>query len=310
MGENSKIEWTDHTWNPWVGCTKVSPACEHCYMFMGMKRTGQDPKHVRKTVAKPFPLKRDRQRQFKVKPGEKVFTCSWSDWFHEAADEWRPAAWDVIRQRPDVTFQIVTKRIERAADCLPPDWGDGWPNVWLIVTAENQQWMEQRAFHLKEIPAVVRGLSIEPLLGPVVPKVRREECKVCGNIAGAHGVIEHGRGCYTQSEDGGGLSYGDPGIDWVIVGGESGPHARPMHPDWVRSIRNRCQAAGVAFFFKQWGAWVPSDQYPDALNGVRLSRYEKHTFPDGQHVFRVGKELAGRTLDGREWSEFPTAGVE
>jgi protein gp37 len=95
-------------------------------------------------------------------------------------------------------------------------------------------------------------------------------------------------------------------IRWVIVGGESGPGARPMHPDWVRGIRDQCQAAGVAFFFKQWGEWVPSDQYPPELNGIRLSRYKRHTFEDvHQHMFHVGKKSAGRILDGRMWDEIP-----
>ena len=169
MGTETKIQWTDATWNPWVGCTKVSPACANCYMFDGMHRYGRDPTVVTRTKPATFrlPLKKHRNGEYVIPPGSKVFTCSWSDWFHVDADPWRSDAWDIIRQRPDVTFQIVTKRTDRIAECLPPDWGDGWPNVWLIATAENQEWIDKRMMDLLSVPAVVRGLSIEPLLGPV-----------------------------------------------------------------------------------------------------------------------------------------------
>lgn len=270
MGIKSEIQWTDATWNPWQGCTKVSPACAHCYMFSDLKRYGRDGSIVVRSKPPTFrlPLKRRQSGEFAIPPGSKVFTCSWSDWFHVNADPWRAEAWAIVRQRPDVTFQIVTKRTERIADCLPPDWGNGYPNVWLIATAENQEWADIRIPQLLRVPAVVRGLSCEPLLSSL-------------DISRWGGYI-----------------------DWVIAGGESGNLARPMHPEWVRALRDFCEFNGTAFHFKQWGEHVPFDhashEQVAAFNDVSEWRGE-HSMP----VYRVGKKSAGRTLDGRTWDEFP-----
>lgn len=316
MAERSSIEWTDATWNPWQGCTKVSPACKHCYMFRDLARYGKDPAVVRRSAEGTFrlPLKRGRDGQFKIPPGSKVFTCSWSDWFHADADPWRDEAWDIIRQRPDVIFQIVTKRTERIADHLPQDWGTGWPHVWIIATAENQEWLEVRIEHLAKIQAAVRGLSIEPLLGPVdLTKNRPSERML--------------RWHFPMTK------Y----LDWVIVGGESGPGARPMHPRWVRSLRDQCVAAGVPFFFKQWGEnslheavethpktvsmEPPIDcgamgklQQWDREAGAFLPVPGRATVGEifkGGAVFaaKVGRSQAGRELDGRTWDEFPVTDV-
>lgn len=294
MGENSKIEWTDATWNPWQGCTKVSPACDHCYMFRDLGRYGKDPTVVFRSKPPTFDLPiRRRKGDCILAPGSKVFTCSWSDWFHQAADAWRPEAWEHIRARPDLTFQIVTKRVERIAEHLPADWGNGWPNVWLIATVENQEWADKRLPILRQIPAFVHGVSMEPLLGNV--------------ILGNH------------------LSW----LKWVIAGFESGPKSRPGHPQWLRSLRDECQAAGVAFHFKQWGEWLPHDQkeieglctagqdwgllqldgsyLPTATtwNGRQCSAEDGFEV----NIQRVGKKAAGRMLDGREHSEFPQVAV-
>ena len=268
MGDKSKIEWTDATWNPWQGCTKVSPACEHCYMFTDMRRYGRDPSVVRKSADGTFflPLKRRRTGEYAIPPGSKVFTCSWSDWFHDRADAWRPKAFSIIQERPDLTFQIVTKRTERIEECLPPDWGAGYPNVWLIATVENQQWAEKRIPELLRIPAAVHGLSCEPLLGPI-------------SLA-AEWLFD---GCPASQS-----------LQWIIAGGESGPGARPMHPDWARGLRNQCQNFAVPFFFKQWGEWLGALQ-DGAVDLCNIS--------DGP--VRVGKKAAGRSLDGRTWDEFP-----
>ena len=138
-------------------------------MFRDLKRYGRDGSIVVRSKPPTFnlPLKRTRANEPALPAGFKVFTCSWSDWWHERADAWRNDAWENVRQRPDLIFQLVTKRPERIADHLPKDWGDGWPNVWLIVTAENQEWANRRVDYLMDVPAVVRGLSIEPLLGPM-----------------------------------------------------------------------------------------------------------------------------------------------
>lgn len=302
--KDSSIEWTDHTWNPWQGCTKVSPACTHCYMFRDMNRYGKDPNVVRRSSPPTFnlPLKRDRDKNWKIPAGDKVFTCSWSDWFHEAADPWRDEAWAIIRQRPDLIFQIVTKRTDRIAHCLPADWGNGYPNVWLIATAENQEWLERRLGELLAIPAAVRGLSIEPLLDQV--NLGAAFNRWWNSFEGTRVATVPRLRDYLQ---------------WVIVGGESGPGARPMHPDWAQLLRNQCQLARVPFFFKQWGEFVAPDQVPGGVPISAMRRVsavlpngrvidQKELIPDGHGVAvlaHVGKSTAGRMLDGREWSEFP-----
>src|SRR6266566_2681172 len=231
MAEHTGISWTESTWNPWHGCTKVSPGCKHCYMFTEKKQYGQDPtKVVRSKTKFSDPLKWNM--------GRLIFTCSWSDFFHEAADPWRDEAWEIIRRTPQHTYQILTKRPKRMAAHLP--WADDpWLHVWLGVSVENQDYL-WRLDKLAEIPAYTRFVSAEPLLGEVnlLPWLEGE------------GIL-----------------------DWVIVGGESGPKARPMQPDWARFIRDQCAATETPFFFKQWGG-------------------------------RTSK-AGGKMLDGREWCEMP-----
>jgi protein gp37 len=210
MGKNSNIEWTNHTWNPWQGCQKVSPGCKNCYMYRDKKRYGQDPativKSSRATFGKPLSWQKSA----------KVFTCSWSDFFIEEADPWRDEAWDIIRQTPHLTYQILTKRPEWARYCMPDDWGNGWPNVWLGVSIEAKDYL-WRLESLDEIPATVKFVSYEPALGPV--------------------------DFYPYS----------PVIDWIISGGESGPNYRPADLDWFRQVRDDCQRYDIAYFHKQHG---------------------------------------------------------
>lgn len=206
MGHVSEIEWTEATWNPWHGCRKVSPGCAHCYMYRDKIRYGQDPTRV--VIGKTtFEL------PLKWKDPRVIFTCSWSDFFIEDADPWRQAAWDIIRATPRHTYQILTKRPERVIGHLPQGWP--LPNVWLGVSVENQRFYG-RITLLRQIPAVVRFLSLEPLLADMVDLPL-------------------------------------DGISWVIVGGESGPKCRPMKNEWVCRIRDQCKNANVPFFFKQWG---------------------------------------------------------
>jgi protein gp37 len=258
MGDRSAIEWTDATWNPWRGCDKVSPGCAHCYMFRDQRRYGRDPSIVVQASPATFnaPLHWAAARM--------VFTCSWSDWFHETADPWRDQAWDIVRQTPQHTYQILTKRPERIADYLPADWGDGWRNVWLGVSIENRRFVH-RADVLRAIPATIRFISAEPLLGPLVPDE--------GWFA-EDGVEERG---WSDGYTGAGLDL--RGIDWLIVGGESGPKARPMRADWVRDLQQDCwgidnerSAGTVAFFFKQWGGTRPGGE-------ALLDGHEWHDFP-------------------------------
>lgn len=237
MGENTAIQWTNRTYNPWQGCTKVSPGCAHCYMFSEKTRYGQDPATVVRSKDPTF------YAPLKWKDPALVFTCSWSDFFHVDADPWRAEAWGIIRQTPHLTYQILTKRPERIAACLPADWGTGWPNVWLGTSVENQRWAT-RIDALLAVPAAVRFLSCEPLLGPLdlTPWLWEE--------AGPAWV---------------GRNVAEPGLDWIIIGGESGHKARPMMLGWARDLVRQCRAAGVAVFVKQLGevlarAWDCKDR--------------------------------------------------
>lgn len=234
MADDTSIEWTQATWNPWHGCIKVSTGCKHCYMYREKRRYGQNPRIVvRGKTTFDAPLKWTASRL--------IFTCSWSDWFVQEADEWRDEAWDIIRRSHHHTFQILTKRPERIKSHLPPDWGEGWDNVWLGVSIESQEFVERMEL-LSKVPAHLRFISAEPLLGPLN----------LGSLKGVH---------------------------WLITGGESGPNARPMDMAWVRSIRDQCLRAGVAFFHKQNGGWR-----------------------------KVAGTWGGRVVDGRTWNEMPSVG--
>lgn len=248
MADTTGIEWTDKTWNPWYGCTKVSPGCARCYMYREQTRYRGTPDVVQRSKTKfAEPLR--------WKEPARVFTCSWSDWFHEDADAWRDEAWDIVRRSPHLVFQILTKRPERIAAHLPKDWGDGWPNVWLGTSVENQRFVE-RATVLARVPAAVRFLSCEPLLGPLsfrwVGDITYRRDPIDGLLHSGHLDL---------------LKYS---YHWVIVGGESGPMARPMDLAWARTLRDQCAEAGVAFFLKQLGGH-PNARAHDAavLDGVR-----------------------------------------
>jgi protein gp37 len=228
MGDTTGIQWTEKTWNPWHGCTKVSAGCDHCYMFRDKARYGQDPEVVTRS-------KGTFRAPLSWRDPALVFTCSWSDWFHKAADAWRDEAWDIIRRTPHLTYQILTKRPGRIARHLPDDWGEGYPNVWLGVSVENQD-AAFRASQLATIPARVRFVSAEPLLGPVW-------------------LSNH---VYRE-----GYVNALPFIHWVIVGGESGPDCRPMEIRWARDLIAQCRAHGVAVFVKQLGGWPNKQGDPE-----------------------------------------------
>lgn len=224
MAENSGIEWTTHTFNPWIGCTKVSAACDNCYAeawdarFSGrMKRWGP---HATRTRTKTWgnPVKWNRQAEGAAER-PRVFVASLADVFdnHRSIEPaWRRELWALIRQCSNLDFLLLTKRPQNIARFLPDDWGDGYPNVWLGCTVENQTEADRRIWHLITVPAKVHFLSMEPLQGPVD------------------------------------LSAHIEGLEWVIVGGENGNAYRPVDPDWFRSLRDQCVAAGVPFLFKQW----------------------------------------------------------
>lgn len=284
MGKDTKIEWADHTWNPWSGCTKVSTGCKYCYMFrVKVRWKKQDPSalyRARKQTSNE-PLKWNRNPS---NHGNRVFACSMSDWFHPDADAWRADAWDIVRRCQDLTFMILTKRPERIAECLPDDWGDGWPNVWLGVSAENQEQYGTRRGWLEIIPAAVLFYSFEPLLGPI------------------------GTGWDSES--------GRPNVRrWAIIGGESGgpTTSRPMRIDWAESIVSQCKSAGVPVFLKQtgaWEAWGTDDRRPKRLAHVSADGYTRYD-GDGKQVDPIAiehKYVGGKgahELPSGKYLEFP-----
>lgn len=213
MGEATNIGWTHHTWNPWRGCTKISPGCTNCYMFTEQRRWGNDPAVVARTKTWGQPAKW-QWAAWQASRRELVFTCSWSDWFHHAADAWRDEAWSVIWDTPNLVYQILTKRADRIHANLPRNWGDqGYSNAWLGVSVEDQK-TKWRIGELRKSPARVRFLSIEPLLEPLGKLDLR-------------------------------------GIDWVIVGGESGPGHRQTSIAAMDEVAGQCIDAMVKLFVKQ-----------------------------------------------------------
>lgn len=223
MAENSKIEWTDHTFNPWIGCTKVSPGCDNCFAEKQNNHwkwapNGWGAGQARRRTSTGYWHKPSSWNRKVTEAGERahVFCGSLCDVFDaEVPDEWRRDLWVLIRDTPHLDWLLLTKRPNLIARYLPSGWGAGWPNVWLGVSVENQDY-HWRVDALRGVPAAVRFLSVEPLLGPVTLN----------------------------------LAY----IDWVIVGGESGSNARPMHIEWASDLVEQCQQEGVSVFVKQLGS--------------------------------------------------------
>lgn len=326
MAENSKIEWTHHTFNPWEGCQKVGPGCDNCYAeardqrFTGGAHWGPGAPRRRTSPANwRKPLAWDRHAAL---AGERhrVFCASLADVFDNAVPtEWRDDLFRLIASTPNLDWMLLTKRPGNIAGMLPFGWGAGWHNVWLGCTIVNQAEADRDIPKLLAAPAAVRFLSVEPLLGPVDLTLDGAVCLPCPNAT--RGLsMDPETGLYECCSRCDWTGIGDEwGIDLVIVGGESGHGARPMHPDWVRSLREQCVAAGVAFFFKQWGEWVQAswDVCPDSdmsrnkavwlgWDGAQAKPY--HTGLDNPiGVIRLCKKAAGRQLDGRTWDQMPGA---
>lgn len=321
MGATTRIEWTQATWNPVTGCTPCSSGCDHCYAAAMAARFPQTHGYVYMSEAadpergEPQSFGRVRfhperlEQPLHWRRGRRVFVCSMGDLFHEdVPDEWICAVLDVIRacyaRGYGHTFQILTKRPERMRDicrrvifdprgdgrvCLDePGWSlfpqagsGGLRNVWLGVTVCNQAEADAKLPVLLDTPAVLRFVSIEPMLGPV--NLERQL---------AAGIDRNGEPWGQRSL----------GIDWVICGGETGPGARPMHPRWVRHLRDQCASVGLPFFFKSWGDWAP-----DCLCHYRRPHRSVPRPKPGPLgcMFHCGKARSGRLLDGREWSCFP-----
>jgi len=231
MGKKSGVDWTDASWGPWRGChwrdEEPRPTeCLNCYAQRDMKRYGWDPA----TVTRSKTTFRD---PLKWKDPLKVFVCPWSDFFHADADAWREEAWAVMREAAHHTYIVPTKRPGNILDRLPPDWGDGWPNVWLLVSAGTQESADRFILELLKVPAVVRGVSLEPLLGPI----NLEHLLFYEEYLGG----DKGKERYSYMSD----------IRWGIVGAESGPKRRPMKLNDVRDLIRQFKDATIPVYVKQ-----------------------------------------------------------
>ena len=338
MAEKSSIEWTDATWNIITGCTLVDEGCRHCYaahLITSWPAIGNHPSRkglARKNAAgeSKFTGEVRFNEQWLDQPlrwrkPRKIFVCAHGDLFHESVpDEWLDKIFAVMALAPQHTFQVLTKRPGQARAYLSANPGIrirsvmqqikpqaiirmDWPlpNIWLGTSISDQASADLRIPQLLDCPASVRFVSAEPLLGPVdlrhiVPNfIEAHFCTIACTARGDQECCKH-----------------LPGIDWVIVGGESGPHARPMHPDWARQIRDQCEAAGVPFLFKQWGEWAPSTEEEARGNprsGWRTLVGHPHVpraselYPENGAAFieHKGKKRTGRLLDGVTHNDFP-----
>lgn len=333
--QKTKIEWTDFSasllkYRDAAGqtvhaCVKISPGCTHCYAETLSNRWKPGRKYTlpmtRETT--PFFDEAEAKRILKSKAlaGHRVFVDDMTDLFGDwVPDEIIDRHFHVFEQRSDVTFQVLTKRAERSRQYLSWRWGKRYDgpgsriparNVWIGCSVEDQQRADQRIPQLLATPAAVRFLSCEPLLGPV---------NLCAIAGGPDNEFCRGGFCDRVP---GNCRPSQPGIHWVIVGGESGHAARPMHPDWVRSLRDQCQSAAVPFFFKQWGELAPTgvgQASPRARWGLVGPKSEWVEYPKSKEIVvqpaaarmpgaecmaAIGKKASGRMLDGREWSEWP-----
>lgn len=280
MGKDSSIEWTDHTFNPWWGCTNVSPGCNNCYAETWAKRVGQkvwgakserrffSDKHWLEPVKWNAAAKLTKQRK-------RVFCASMADVFEfrKELNPWRERLWDLIGETPWLDWLLLTKRPQNIAKKVP--WKKEWPeNVWIGTTVEDQKRADLRLPVLLQLPAKRRFLSCEPLIGAVdlSPWTDRRPKNLFG-------------------------------IDWVIAGGESGANARAMLPGWATQLRDQCQEAGIPFHFKQWGHWAP-------VMTPKADNTSAHKFWDevvGAEILMApqGKKIAGRHLEGITWDELP-----
>jgi len=323
MSASSKIEWTGLTWNPLTGCTPVSPGCEHCYAKAFFERF-----HGPGSFASVEYHEDRLLMPFSWREPKLVFVNSMSDLFHpDVPDEVIAEVFAVMLLARRHTFQVLTKhhgrmrsklndpefrhavRIEACTlttlDGVPDEHDDAWPlpNLWLGVSTENQRWADIRIPALLQTPAAVRWISAEPLLGPINLADQRLLVGPCGSGSGS---------CSDNSC----RSH----LDWVVVGGESGPQARPMHPEWARLLRDQCVDAGIPYFLKQWGSWATREQAPGMpyrdpwrSRAVKWIDQAGSTHPFGDFagdqswclVERASKYVTGRELDGRTWDEMP-----
>jgi protein gp37 len=324
MAETTNIEWADATFNPWIGCQRVGPGCDHCYAAVSTAarstaaRVGApngtlwDNGHrVRTSEAYwQHPIVWNKNAEASG-VRRRVFCASLADVFDNDVDpQWRHDLWELIARTPHLDWMLLTKRIGNVKGMLPvmdstlpgyKPWNTRWPwpNVWIGATVVNQQEADRDIPKLLATPAAVRFLSIEPMLGPIDLRMYWVSGEVMENF------------CPDCEERHEGRCESDADIDWVIVGGESGYQARPMHPKWAIGIRNQCARNGVPFLFKQWGEWVERGQAPpgEFAEYLRKNRGQNRTVGrndgSGTYVWRLGKKAAGRLLDGQTHTEFP-----
>ncbi len=286
MGENTKIEWADHTFNPWIGCAKVSTGCLNCYAERDMDHRfgkvkwgprGTRVKTSAKNWAKPRQWNKRAQANGRV---ETVFCASLADVFEEwpgshlaphEMDDWREELFQLMEETPWLVWLVLTKRPQNVLYMVPDQWyaGESWPaNVWLGFSAEDQGNFDFRMDSAIYIPTPVLWISAEPLLG----EIRMWD--------------------YLETGE----------MDWVIAGGESGPEARPTHKDWVDSLRDQCHGNDVPFFFKQWGEWLPAYESTEKYSP---GKHEVHVWEDQRHSLKIGRQIAGRLLEGRTHNTLP-----
>lgn len=313
MGANSAIEWTDHTFNPWWGCEKISPACAYCYAEAGSDRRGFDvwgrqaPRRFFSDKHWEEPRKWNRQAAKAGKPAF-VFCASYGDVCellptqhsaHERMQDERDRLAQLIRETQWLTWLLLTKRPENFGLLFDPfaPWPD---NAWAGTTAENQECLGRRWPDLMQVPARRRFLSCEPLLGPL--DLQQTFDRWINSIPGTTTATWPGLSDY---------------LHWVICGGESDPthgkNARPMRTDWATGLRDECVAAGIPFFFKQWGDWRPQHHLdPQRILDYRIDSQGRDVtellglWDESDEVMvQIGKKKAGRLLDGREWNDRP-----
>ena len=351
----TKIEWTDETWNPITGCSVVSPGCTNCYaMKLAGSRLKNHPSRVGLTdTTNSGPVWNGTVRfnaEWLDQPmrwtrPRRIFVCAHGDLFHERVPlRWIMDVFDVMKNARRHQFQVLTKRASRMRSVLGV-MKEVLPNVWLGVSAEDQQRADERVPLLLDTPAAVRFVSAEPLLGPIdFGGVVAPDFGDGHDWPTGYGIPRGWPGVYNvlngswwpavgdpDEEERDAIEDGLPKLDWVIAGGESQPGSRPTHPDWFRSIRDQCADAGTPFHFKQWGDWIDwrSAGAGHWTNKTRFRNdgavrgkfkgslgmgerplyggreFESRSMDGGEIMVRLGKTRAGRILDGREWSEFP-----
>lgn len=322
MAENSHISWTDHTYNPWIGCTNVSPACDHCYAEkLATTRLqvgwGDDAPRRRTKTFKDVRKWQRHADEFLAEHGRypRVFSASLADIFdNRVPPEWRTDFWALVRESNKLQWLIVTKRMPNVAKMLPADWSDRYRHVVLIITVANQAEADRdvpRLLKFKSLhPWLKVGLSIEPMLGPVdltdLPNATDlGEGQRWLNALGTHGtayVYDAADTCVT------------PGLDWVITGGESKQLAGkrdlvPLASSWVRDMARDCAAAGVPHHFKQWGHTIPESQFDVEMREVD-EEFVWADYPKYNERRTVFKDWMGREINGVEHNGFPPALTE